>query len=107
MRRWVSLRVSKRTQRKSFWGSDGGFGPSVIELVGVGLKGLLSPALSSKPDFLGTGIGEGEGTGPCSLIISPNQRSGHSITVTPGGSRYSVSPATRICWRVSNRYKSK
>ena len=31
-------------------------------MAGVALKGLLSPALSSTPDFLGTGIGEGEET---------------------------------------------
>src|SRR5882724_9843104 len=34
-----------------------------IELVDVALNGLLSPAFSSNPDFLGTGIGEGEDCG--------------------------------------------
>jgi len=34
-----------------------------IELVDVALNGLLSPAFSSNPDFLGTGIGEGEDRG--------------------------------------------
>ena len=33
---------------------------AAIEPVGAALNGLLSPALSSNPDFLGTGIGEGE-----------------------------------------------
>jgi len=46
---------------------------TTIELVDAGLKGLLSPALSSNPDFLGTGIGEGDRTAN-SFDKSPNLR---------------------------------